>query len=244
MRGAGAALLAVCAILLSGCISTSKEAIAENDPFEPMNRAVYRFDKRFDEYVVLPVAWVYVYYLPRPVHRGLNNVLLNLDLPVTFVNEVLQGEVTYAGETLGRFALNTTLGLGGLVDLAAQADLPYRSADFGQTLGKYGAPEGPFLVLPVIGPDPPRDLAGDGVDLFMDPLFYLPPGAPMVQRVLTTVGVRTLSPFEVHARNIVLRNELEKGSVDPYVTMRSVYRQLREQEIHDGLPGEEDVGGK
>ena len=244
MRGAGAAILALCALLLNGCVSASQEAASENDPFEPMNRAVYRFDERFDKYVVLPVAWVYVYYLPRPVHRGLNNFLLNLDLPVTFVNEVLQGEVTYAGQTLGRFTLNTTLGLGGFVDLAAQADIPYRSADFGQTLGKYGAPEGPFLVLPIIGPDPPRDLAGDGVDLVMDPLFYLPPGLSLLDHFAIAAGVSTLSPFEQHARNIVLRNELEKGSVDPYVTMRSVYRQLREQEIRDGLPGEEDAPGK
>ena len=235
MRGASAAILAVCAMALSAC-TTSPESIAENDPFEPMNRAVYSFDKRVEQYVVLPVAWVYVYHLPQPVHRGLNNFLLNLDLPVTFVNEVLQGDLTYAGETFGRFTLNTTLGLGGLVDLAARADIPYRAADFGQTLGKYGVPEGPFLVLPIVGPDPPRDLAGDAVDIFMDPLFYLPPDISLLDHFAITASIRTLSPFEVHARNIVLRNELEKGSVDPYVTMRSVYRQLRDEEIRDGLP--------
>ncbi|HUO92579.1 MAG TPA: VacJ family lipoprotein [Rhizomicrobium sp.] len=237
-RFVGAAMLAACALLLTACAQTP-EAIAENDPFEPMNRAVYKFDKRVDQYVVLPVAGLYVYYLPPPVHRGLENFFVNLDLPVTFANQVLQGDIGYAGQTLVRFTLNSTFGLGGFVDLAARIDIPYRSADFGQTLGKYGMPEGPFLVLPVVGPRPPRDLLGAGVDIAVNPLILLPPGAPLYQHVLVSAGQRLLSPFEQHARDIVLRNELEKGSVDPYVTMRSVYRQLREDKIRSGPPDEE-----
>jgi len=237
MREAGAALLAVCALVLSAC-TTSPEAIAENDPLEPMNRAVYRFDERFDQYVVLPVAGLYVYHTPAPVHRGLHNFLINLDAPVTFVNDILQGEIVHAGQTFVRFTMNSTLGVGGLVDVATPAGIPFHASDFGQTLGRYGVPEGPFLVLPILGPDPPRDLAGDGVDLFLDPLFYVPPKASLLDRFALTAGLRTLSPFEVHARNIVLRQELEKGSVDPYVTMRSVYRQLRDEEIRDGVPRE------
>ena len=120
----------------------------------------------------------------------------------------------------------------------------YRSADFGQTLGRWGVGDGPFLVVPIIGPDPPRDLLGDAVDIGIDPLFHLPPGAPFYERFSVTVALRAGSPFEDHARNIVLRQELEKGSVDPYVTMRSVYRQLREQEIQGSLPSFDDVGGK
>jgi len=242
-RIVGTVMLAACALLLTACAHTP-EAIAENDPLEPMNRAVYRFDKKFDQYVVLPVAWVYVYHLPPPVHHGLNNFLLNLDLPVTFANQVMQGDIGYAGQTLARFALNSTLGLAGFVDLAARADIPYRSADFGQTLGKYGMPEGPFLMLPVVGPAPPRDLLGTGVDIAINPLILLPPGAPVVQHVLVSAGQRSLSPFEQHARDIVLRNELEKGSVDPYVTMRSVYRQLRDDKIRSGPPDENPASAK
>ncbi|HTW35205.1 MAG TPA: VacJ family lipoprotein [Rhizomicrobium sp.] len=239
MRRASAAMLAVCAMALSACTSASPEAIAENDPFEPMNRAVYRFDERFDKYVVLPVAGVYVYHTPAPIHHGLHNFLINLDSSVTFVNDVLQGRISNAGETLARFTMNTTVGIGGLIDVATPAGIPFHASDFGQTLGRYGVPEGPFLVLPIIGPDPPRDLGGDGVDLFLDPLFYVPPGASVLDRLALTAGLRTLSPFEVHARNIVLRQELERGSVDPYVTMRSVYRQLRDEEIRDGEPGKD-----
>lgn len=228
------------ALALGGCTTASQEARDANDPFEPMNRAVYRFDERFDQYVVLPTAWFYVYRMPPPIRHGLHNVLINLDLPVTFANDLLQGEFGRAGVALGRFTLNSTLGLGGVVDLASQADLPYRSADFGQTLARYGVPAGPFLVLPLIGPDPPRDLLGDGVDLVADPLFYLPPGAPFYQRFLLTASLRAGSPFEDHARNIVLRRELEKGSFDPYVTMRSIYRQLRAEEIGEGIPPEDN----
>lgn len=237
----GAAMLAACAALLSGCVSASKEAIAENDPFEPVNRAVYNLDKKFDKYVTLPAAGLYVYYLPPPVHRGLDNFLLNLDLPVTFANQIMQGDIDYAGQSLVRFTLNTTFGLGGFVDLAARANIPYRSADFGQTLGKYGVPEGPFLVLPIIGPAPPRDLLGTGVDIAINPLILLPPGEPVIQHVFVSAGQRALSPFEEHARNIVLRNELERGSVDPYVTMRSIYRQLRDEKIRSGPPDENAI---
>ncbi|MGB8366338.1 MAG: VacJ family lipoprotein [Rhizomicrobium sp.] len=240
MRGVIALIMAACAGLLGGCATTSPEAIAANDPFEPANRAVYRFDEKFDKYVELPIAGFYVYYVPAPIHHAFHNFLVNLDMPVTFANDVLQGEFSRAGTSLGRITLNSTLGLGGLIDVATPAGLPYHRTEFGQTLGIYGVPEGPFLVLPLIGPDPPRDLVGDAADIMIDPLFYLPPGAPFYERFLITATLRTASPFEKHARNIVLREELERGSVDPYVTMRSVYRQLRAEEIGARLP---DMGG-
>jgi phospholipid-binding lipoprotein MlaA len=249
MRGAIAPILAafafaVSAAALGGCAAPTTEALAANDPFEAENRAIYRLDQRFDKYVVLPVAWVYVYYLPAPIHRSLHNFVLNLDLPVTFANDVLQGDADRAATALGRFAMNSTLGLGGVVDLARQAGLDYRAADFGQTLGRWGVPEGPFLVLPIIGPDPPRDLVGDVADLSLDPFLYLPPAEPFYGRVLSAVTLRIVSPFEEHARNIVLRNELARGSLDPYFTMRGIYRQLRADEIGEGLPDVENPDAK
>lgn len=229
-------LAVVGALLLSGCASPSPEAAAANDPFEAQNRAVYAFDEKFDQYVVLPIAWVYVYKTPVALRTGFHNFVINLDLPVTFTNDVLQGEETRAVSALARFAMNSTLGLGGIMDVAKQAGLPYRPANFGTTLGRWGVPEGPFLVMPFIGPDPPRDLFGDAADLALDPFLYLPPAEPFFGRMLTATTLRTASPFEEHARNIVLRRELEKGSVDPYFTMRDVYRQLRRDEIGDGPP--------
>jgi len=235
MRGVSTIVIAVCAALLSGCATPTPEAIAANDPLEAENRVVYRFDQSFDKNVVLPAAWFYFFYLPPPLRRGLHNATINLDLPVTFANDVLQGEVSRAGTALGRFAMNSTFGLAGLLDIAKQAGLVYRPADFGQTLGRYGVPEGPFLVLPIIGPDPPRDLLGDAADIALD---------PFVGRLSLAATLPLVSPFEQHTRDIILRQELERGSVDPYVTMRDVYRQLRADEIGAALPDPGEAQGK
>jgi phospholipid-binding lipoprotein MlaA len=233
------ALALAAAVLLNGCVSSSPEALAANDPFEPTNKAVFHFNERVDNYLILPVAGFYIYWMPTPLRRGLHNVLNNLEMPKTFANDVLQGEFKDAGTALGRFALNSTLGAGGLVDVATPAGLAYRPADFGQTLGRYGIAEGPFLVLPVFGPEPPRDLVGDAADIAMNPFFYLPAGAPMVQRAATSFGIKVGAPYEVHARNIVLRQNLEQGSIDPYITMRSIYRQQRDELISNGVPSED-----
>lgn len=225
-----ARVAAVAALLVAaGCASTGHETA--NDPFEPANRAVFAFNEKFDKYVVLLVADVYIYHTPDPVRTGLHNVVSNAALPVTFGNDVLQGESNRAVESLGRFLMNTTLGLGGLLDVASKAKMPPHTSDFGQTLAKYGVHEGPFLVLPIIGPEPPRDLVGDAVDLAMDPLTYVPPGWSLGERIGTAVGLHVANPFETHARNIFLRQELEKDSLDPYATMRNTYRQVRAQEI-------------
>jgi phospholipid-binding lipoprotein MlaA len=234
----GKKVLAVAALglALSGCTTTSREALDANDPFEPMNRTVFTFDEKFDKYVVLPAAGFYLGDVPVPVRKGLHNAVANLDLPVTFANDLFQGELGHAGQTFGRFALNSTVGLGGLVDVATPAGLMAHKSDFGQTLAKFGVPEGPFLVLPIIGPEPPRDMLGDAVDLAVDPLTYLPGSLPLGDRIGIAIGFHVVNPFETHARNIFLRQELEKGSLDPYATMRSTYRQVRAREIAGDKP--------
>jgi phospholipid-binding lipoprotein MlaA len=201
-----------------------------------MNRAVYDFDEKVDRYVLLPVAWLYVNNVPKSVRVGVHNIFSNAEEPVTIANDVLQLEFVRAGRMAARMALNSTAGLGGIADIAAKHGLPAQRADFGQTLSRYGIGEGPFLVLPIIGPEPPRDLAGDSVDLFIDPLTWLPSGWPLLDRLGLTTGVQVWDPYLTHARNILLRRELEKGSVDPYATMRSVYHQLRANEINGGNP--------
>ncbi|HEY5046724.1 MAG TPA: VacJ family lipoprotein [Rhizomicrobium sp.] len=223
-------------LVLAGCATSAPEAVNAHDPFEPTNRAAFAFNEKFDKYVVLPIAGFYLGDLPAPIRKGLHNVVANLDLPVTFANDVLQGEPAHAGETLKRFAMNSTLGLGGILDVATPAGLPAHRSDFGATLAGLGVGEGPFLVLPVIGPDPPRDLLGDAVDLALDPLSYLPAAWPLGERIGAAIGVQIADPFETHARNIFLRQELEKGSLDPYATMRSTYRQIRAREIAGGKP--------
>jgi phospholipid-binding lipoprotein MlaA len=221
-------------LLLAGCASSAPDAA--NDPFESANRAVYNLDEPFDKYVVLNLAGLYIRNVPRPLRRGVQNVLDNFSAPATFANDVLQGELGRAGVAAGRFALNSTVGLGGLFDIAAKNGLRQHMSDFGQTLSVYGVGEGPFLVLPIIGPEPPRDLVGDTVDLFLNPLAWLPPDAPLAQHIAVSAGLKITDHYMDHARDIFLRRELEKGSLDSYATMRSTYRQRRNNEIAGGKP--------
>lgn len=232
MRGLRPSAVLLGALLLAGCASAPPGAL--NDPYEHTNRAVFAFNNKFDKYVTLPIAWVYVQQLPVPIRKGVNNLLANLESPVTFANDLLQGHVGRAGETLLRFTLNSTAGLAGISDVAAKNGLPRHVSDFGQTLSVYGVNSGPFLVLPLIGPSTPRDTFGALADLAADPLVYLPPGWPLAARIGTAVGVHTAAPFEEHARSINFRNQLAGDSVDPYGTMRSVYRQQRARELEGG----------
>jgi phospholipid-binding lipoprotein MlaA len=225
-----------CALSISGCATSSPEAAAANDPLEPMNRRVYRLDETFDKYVVLSIAGLYVNKVPKPVRLGIHNVLSNAEEPVTIANDVLQLDFGRAARATARMALDTTVGLGGVIDVAVKHGLPEQTANFAQTLSRYGVGEGPFLVLPIIGPEPPRDLVGDTADLFMDPLTWLPPQWPLLDRIALTTGVHIWDPYLSHARDMILRSELEKGSVDPYATMRSTYRQIRADEISGGKP--------
>lgn len=228
-----AALAIVALLLVSGCATAPKGAMP--DPFERTNRVTFAFNARFNANVTLPIAWVYVNYVPIRVRKGIHNALGNVETPITFANDVLQGQFSRAGETLARFVLNSTLGMGGLVDVGAMNGLPPHQSDFGQTLALYGVGSGPFLVLPLIGPSTPRGIVGTGVDLFADPLTYIPADWPLLRRVGTVVGVHTVLPFERNAGAILLRRQLGQGSLDPYATMRSVYRQQRTREIHGSM---------
>lgn len=232
--GIVAAVLLGSAVILAACAGSAPEAAGTNDPLEPFNRRVFLINEKFNQYVVLPIADVYLYHTPAPARAGLHNFVSNLDLPVTFVNDALQGEFHRSAVALGRLTMNTVLGLGGLIDVASRADMPPHTSDFGQTLAVWGLGEGPFLILPIIGPEPPRDLVGDAVDVGLDPLFWVPPIFPIGDRVGVVIGLHVVNPFERHARNIYLRQELEKDSLDPYVTMRSAWRQARAREIAGG----------
>ncbi|HEX4156900.1 MAG TPA: VacJ family lipoprotein [Rhizomicrobium sp.] len=236
MRFAVCAMIVASGLGLFGCTTSSPEALAANDPFEPANRAVYAFDEKFDRIIVLPIAGLYIDKIPKPVRIGIHNVLSNAEEPVTIANDLLQLRLEQAARMTGRLALNSTVGAGGIVDVAAKHGLKEEKADFGQTLNRYGVGPGPFLVLPVIGPEPPRDLVGDTADLFIDPLTWLPSGWPLLDRVGLTAGVHIWEPYITHARDMLIRHELEKGSLDPYATMRSISRQIRAEQINGGVP--------
>src|SRR5262245_14116852 len=150
----------VAALSLAACTTRSPEALAEHDPFEPTNRFWFDVSQKADKYFAKPVAQGYVAVVPEPARDGLHNVLTNINQPVVFGNELLQGSPKRAASTLGRFVVNTTVGVAGLVDVATKIGLPDDDQDGGVTFGKWGLPEGPYLFLPLLGPAPPRDLLG------------------------------------------------------------------------------------
>ena len=228
-------LAVLCATLaLSACASPDPASLAQNDPWEKTNRAVFKFDIQLDHAVATPVAKFYRAAVPEVARDGIHNALTNLNSPVIFVNDTLQGDGSKATDTLGRFVINSTVGLAGLMDVAARMDIPYHDNDFGITMGKGGAAEGSYLVLPFVGPKPPRDLIGTGVDIAFDPLTYMTwNNSTLYMIVRSGLGV-----LDSRAATIDAVESIERSSIDFYATTRSLYRQNRAAQINDGTAAE------
>ncbi len=231
-------LLILCiAIVLAGCATKDPEALAQNDPWEPTNRAVFNFDVKLDHFVAAPVAKFYNAAVPQPARDSVHNALDNLHAPVVLVNDVLQGDGDKAVDTVGRFIVNSTVGLAGLIDVAAKVGIPGHENDFGITLGKAGAQEGSYLVLPLMGPKPPRDLVGTGVDIAFDPLTYI----TWNNSTLYMVVRAGLTVLDERAANIDSVESIERSSIDFYASTRSLYRQYRNGEIQGGATAGQDL---
>src|SRR5450755_3115522 len=161
--------LLVAAVLASASLAgCATDPSGQNDPYEHTNRSIFSFDQAIDHAVARPVGVFYNHAVPQFARDGIHNFLSNLDAPVTLGNDVLQGSPDRAGQTLGRIVINSTIGVGGLVDVAAKMGIPAHDEDFGLTLGMWGVGEGPYLVLPLTGPSNPRDSVGTVADYFMD----------------------------------------------------------------------------
>src|SRR5258707_11453669 len=160
-------------MVLGACSTPSPESLAQNDPWEKTNRDIFDFDVRVDHAVARPVAKGYRDVVPEPVRDGIHNAITNLNSPVVLANDVLQGDGSKAVNTAGRIVINSTVGIGGLIDVASKIGIPGHENDFGITLGQNGVAEGSYLVLPFAGPKPPRDLLGAAVDQAFDPLTYV-----------------------------------------------------------------------
>jgi len=201
----------------------------DNDPLEIPNRMFFAFNEALDFAVFRPVAVTYRFIVPTGVRNSVRNFLRNLRTPVTLANDLLQGDMERAENTFARFFINSTIGLLGLFDIAADSGYPYHAEDFGQTLGTYGAGEGFYLVLPIFGPSSLRDGGGRIVDIFLDPLTYIAPREFNLARSATT-GI------DFRARNIEELDALKADSLDFYARIRSLYRQNRVNEINNGAP--------
>jgi phospholipid-binding lipoprotein MlaA len=215
----------------------------QNDPLEPVNRAIYDVNWLLDGLILEPAARMYRMAAPQFVRTGVRNFLANLRTPVVFINDLLQGKPERAELTLGRFMFNTIMGVGGLVDVGGMLGMPERhSEDFGQTLAVYGVGSGPYLMLPLLGPSNARDAVGRVVDLAFDPLTVL--GAFDVgiliepsQFGIARTGAEGLSAREQNIENV---EELRRTSIDEYAAIRTLYAQFRASEIRDGAPAELD----
>ncbi len=233
-----AAVAGVC-LLAAGCASkpdptdqAAVEAYNEaNDPLEPMNRYFFEVNQFLDEILLKPFAGWYHLALPDPAEDGVRNFLRNLKSPVYLANDLFQGEWDRAGTTAARFVINSTIGIGGFIDVASMMDLQHHEEDFGQTLAVYGAGEGPYLHLPIIGPSNPRDATGRLVDYALDPLTWV--GYVYDVSYINTARAG-LDAIDTRARNLEAIDELKKGSVDFYATVRSLYRQRRNDLIKNG----------
>ena len=224
-------------LVLSACSTPSPESLAQNDPWEKTNRDVFDFDVRLDHAVARPVAEGYRAVLPEPVRDGIHNALNNLNSPVVLANDVLQGDGNKAVNTTGRLLINSTVGLGGLIDVASKIGIPDHDNDFGITLGKNGIAEGSYLVLPFAGPLPPRDLLGVGVDQAFDPLTYVRfHGKDTWMVVRFGIGI-----LDARASHLDAVETIERSSIDFYATTRNLYRQSRNAKINEGkAPGSQD----
>lgn len=200
-----------------------------NDPIEPFNRVMFGFNEILQDFLFRPIATVYN-YLPAGMRDGVANILHNLNTPVILANDLLQFEFERAGQTVGRFMINTIAGAVGIADVATDLGIEKHGEDFGQTLGAWGVGEGFYLVLPIFGPSNPRDAVGKLiVDSFLDPLSSVYIDEEAVTWTLT--GVSGLSRYAGVMEEL---NQVKSTSIDYYAAIRSMYRQKRQSEISNG----------
>jgi phospholipid-binding lipoprotein MlaA len=235
-----AVLLLCCLLPLTGCATPPADPAARaefdqtNDPLEPLNRKIFDFNQFLNRILLRPVATAYRDVVPEFGRNAIRHFLDNLGEPVVFANNVMQGEFHRAGETAGRFALNSTVGVGGIFDPATPTGLDRQSGDFGQTLYHYGVPDGPYLMLPILGPSNPRDGIGMAVDSFIDPFGYL--ANAYGARNSATIGRFAGGGIDELSRNLDTLDELQRDSIDFYASLRSLYRQHRAAELRHGAP--------
>ncbi len=202
------------------------------DPLEPINRFNYRVHRIGDRFVLRPAARVYQNVTPRPVRTGVGNFLRNLGMPIVIVNSMLQGKFSQAVDDTGRFLVNSTIGLAGLVDVASYAGLERANEDFGQTLGVWGVASGPYVFIPFIGPTTFRDGVGTAVDALTHPLFYYNNSSVRDKLAI-------LAAVDARAGFLSLDGNIDSAA-DPYLFIRDAYLQRREFLIHDGNPPQND----
>lgn len=225
-----------CGVFLAACASDGSVAPPEQrspaDPWEPLNRRIENFNTTVDKATLKPLAKGYRKVLPNFARRGVTNFFVNLGTPAVALNNVLQGKPGAGLNDLGRFLFNSTLGIGGLFDIAAPMGLPANEEDFGQTLAVWGVGSGPYFVMPLLGPSTVRDTLAMPLDIASNPLSWY-------ENSSVRDKLRVLQIIDVRARLLNAEGFLENSN-DPYITLRESYLQNRNYKIHDGDPPVDD----
>ncbi len=216
------ATLLMSALALTACSNTPEE-----DPLESMNRGVFAFNKLVDQNIIGPVAKGYRYITPDPLRERIGNFSDNLREPVSMLNAFLQGDMEQGLTSFWRFVINTTVGFAGINDVASEAGLKERREDFGQTLGYYGIGNGPYIVLPILGPSSGRDTVGMVADWFSNPTNYV------VEDEWAQFGIAAGQALVERERLIDPIDDIYENSLDPYVTFRSIYYQHRKAQVEN-----------
>lgn len=205
--------------------------VPDDDPLEGFNRLMFGINDFLDTWLLVPVAQVYRFIMPETLREMGRNFFENLNEPIVAINDLLQGDLENAGVSVGRFVVNSTIGLFGFFEVAEEIDLKEHPADFGQTLHTYGLDSGPFIVLPFFGPSTIRDAVGSGVDSFLNPLSYI---LDFETRIYLK-GSELVVKREEFLDEV---EELKKGSVDYYAAFKAAWEQRRAQELRKGKPPE------
>jgi phospholipid-binding lipoprotein MlaA len=230
------------ALLLLILVPGLADAHAPGDPFEKLNRRGFAVQAVLERYAIGPLAMVWKALTPGPIGRAIHHVIVNVGEPLVIINDMLQLRPRRASRALARFSLNSTIGLGGMIDVGAKAGLPHHLSSFGDTLGRYGVRSGPYLFIPLIGPTDFRDLFGNGVDATIDPVHF----ARYPHRNWVSISLALASGFDQFSRAQGDLKALLSDAADPYATLRSTWLQNRAAEIAgdnaSALPALPDLG--
>ena len=242
----GLALCALALVLLSGCATHPVGPANPADPLEASNRAVFEFNDAVDRAVLKPVAEAYAFVVPQPVRTCINNVFLNIGDIWSWFNSTLQGRQVDALNTFGRVLLNSTMGLGGCLDLASQTGAKRIPNDFGVTLGVWGLSSGPYVVLPIVGSSTLRDGAGRAVDIYVNQVGY----GSLINNIDVRNSIYGLEVVERREALLEVTNTIDRTALDRYSFIRDAYLKRRQAQV-DGataeaqkLPNYEDFGAE
>lgn len=225
-------------VLLAGCATADKD---RRDPWEGWNRGAQTFNDNLDDYIMKPVAKGYQFVMPSFADRGVSNFFSNInDIGVT-INDLLQLKFAQGGKDGARFIVNTVAGVAGFVDVADMIDLPKHNEDFDQTLGVWGVPTGPYLVLPLFGPSSPRGVGGLMGDAAMNPISYVGFfGSGGVTTAISS-GLFGVNTVDLRADNLTTEKIATEAALDRYEFFKNAYLQQREYLVHDGnIPLDEE----